>query len=117
MIRKTRYEVKEHAQGGEGSVEFNHILEKEEFFGHARLFSHTVIPPGCGIGVHTHVKETEPYYILKGKAEFIDADGSVTVVGPGDVCVIDPGQSHGIRNPFDEPMEMIALIYYDDSER
>ena len=117
MIRKTRYEVKEHAQGGEGSVEFNHILEKEEFFGHARLFSHTVIPPGCGIGVHTHVKATEPYYILKGKAEFIDADGSVTVVGPGDVCVIDPGQSHGIRNPFDEPMEMIALIYYDDSER
>ena len=29
---------------------------------------------------------------------------------PGDVCVIEVGQSHAIKNPFDEPLEFMALV-------
>ena len=42
---------------------------------------------------------------------FVDNDGSRTEVHPGDVCVIEPGQSHSMENNTDEDFEMMALIY------
>ena len=53
---------------------------------------------------------TEPYYILKGNGIFVDNDGSRTEIHPGDVCVIEVGQSHAIENPGGEPLEIMALV-------
>ena len=60
---------------------------------------------------HQHVGNTEPYFILQGKGIFIDNDGSRTEVGPGDVCCIEVGQSHGMENASDEDLVMMALVY------
>ena len=38
------------------------------------------------------------------KGIFIDNDGSRTEVGPGDVCCIEVGQSHGMENASDEDL-------------
>ena len=66
---------------------------------------------GASVGWHQHVHDTEPYYILKGEADFIDNDKSVTKVGPGDCCIIEVGQYHSIENNSDSDVEFMALIY------
>ena len=111
MVRKERYEVKEKLRGGEGEVRYYHVLNEEELNGHGRMYARLVLPPGSSIGWHQHVGETEPYYILKGEADFTDNDGTVTAVGPGDCCIIEPDQSHSIVNTGAEDLELMALIY------
>ncbi len=111
MVRKADIKVVEHARGGEGSVEFHHIVSAEELNGHGSLYAMAVLRPHSSVGWHTHVGNTEPYYILSGKGVFVDNDGSRTKVGPGDVCVIEVGQSHSLENPYDEPLTFMALIY------
>ena len=74
-------------------------------------FAKVVLPPGTSVGWHQHVHDTEPYYILKGQADFIDNDKSVTKVGPGDCCIIQVGQFHSLENNSDEDVEFMALIY------
>ena len=110
MIRKPEIELRQNVRDGKGTVEFRHIFSKEELMGHATLYAHIVIPPNGSIGWHRHEGNTEPYYIIRGKGIFTDNDGSRTEVGPGDVCVIEVGQSHSIENPNEEPLEFIALI-------
>ncbi|MBB5183091.1 cupin domain-containing protein [Catenisphaera adipataccumulans] len=111
MIRKERKEIKKNLKGGPGELTFYHILETEELYGHGTMYARVVMPPKAGIGVHTHVHNTEPYYILSGHGDFTDADGTVHKVGPGDCCIIEPGQSHGLSNPYDEDLVFMALIY------
>ena len=113
MVRKTNVVVLENVRGGKGTVEFHHILKEEELYGHGKLYAKVVIRPHSSIGMHQHVGNTEPYFILKGNGVFVDNDGSRTDVTSGDVCVIEPGQSHSMENNSDENLEMMALIYND----
>ena len=113
MVRRTRTIVQENVRGGKGAVEFHHILSEEELYGHGKLYAKVVIRPHSSIGMHQHVGNTEPYFVLKGTGVSVDNDGSRTEVHPGDVCVIEPGQSHSMENNTDEDFEMMALIYND----
>ena len=81
MIRKDNVLEVEHLGGGKGTAYVHHIVSKEELLGHGRLYAKVVLPPGASVGWHQHVHDTEPYYILKGEADFIDNDKSVTKVG------------------------------------
>lgn len=116
MIRKTNTIKVEGLAGGKGTAIVHHILEEEELMGHGRMYAHVVLPPGASVGYHQHLKETEPYYILKGKGIFIDNDGTRTEVEPGDCCIIEVGQSHGMENESDENLEFIALIYNEKAK-
>lgn len=111
MIRKEQLVEVPHVQGGNGTVKFYHILNKEELGGIGRVYARVVLDPGCSIGWHQHSGETEPYYILSGEGTFVDHDGSKTIVTAGDVCTIEDGQFHSIENNSDAPMEFMALIY------
>ena len=110
MVRKTNIVYKEHLRGGEGTIELRHILAPEELMGHGSMYAHVVIPPHCSLGMHQHIENTEPYYVVKGKGIFVDNDGSKTEIAEGDVCVIEVGQSHAIENPNEEPLEIMALV-------
>ncbi|MCC8138871.1 MAG: cupin domain-containing protein [Lachnospiraceae bacterium] len=111
MVRKAQIVLSENLQGGKGTLEMHRILQPEELNGHGRLYSMVKMPPHSSIGVHKHIGETEPYYILSGHGTFIDNDGSRIPVGPDDVCLIECGQSHGFENDSDEELTMMALIY------
>ena len=54
-------------QNGKGLVELKDLTDQEGLYGHGRMFAHVTIRPGCSIGDHPHVHETEFYYILKGE--------------------------------------------------
>ena len=111
MIRKADIKAVEGLDGGRGTAYVHHIVSKEELLGHGRLYAKVILPPGASVGFHQHVKDTEPYYILKGTPDFVDSDKSFTRVYPGDVCVIEVGQSHSLENNTDEDVEFMALIY------
>ena len=111
MVRKDNLEIVEGLAGGKGKAYIHHIIGKEEMLGHGRLYARIILPPGSSVGWHQHVHDTEPYYILKGEADFIDTDHKVYKVGPGDVCLIHVGDYHSLENNSDSDVEFIALIY------
>lgn len=96
-------------QKGNGIIHMKDLATKEQMYGHARLFSHLVVEPGCSIGNHCHEHETEFYYILKGEATFND-NGKEVLLHAGDVSATGYGETHGLENRSSEPVEMIALI-------
>ncbi len=116
MIRRSSERIVEKPQHKFGAPGFitvrNLINEPEELNGKGRLFSHTSILPGHGIGYHVHVGDGEIYYILSGKGEYND-NGAVTTVEAGDVTFCPPGEGHSILCLGDEPLELITLILYE----
>ncbi|MBQ2023168.1 MAG: cupin, partial [Lachnospiraceae bacterium] len=67
MVRKADIVFKDNVRGGEGTIEFRHILSADELMGHGTIYAHLIVPPHCSLGFHQHVENTEPYYVLKGK--------------------------------------------------
>ena len=110
MVRKTESVFVQGLRGGEGTVELRHILSKDELMGHGTMYAHVILPPHASIGFHQHVGNTEPEYVRKGNGIVVDNDGTRTEIHPGDVCVIEVGQSHAIENPSEEPLEIMALV-------
>ena len=111
MIRKANVKAVDGLGGGRGTAYVHHIVSKEELMGHGRLYAKVILPPGASVGWHQHTRDTEPYYILSGTPDFIDHDGSVTRVAPGDVCMIEVGQFHSLENNTDKDVAFMALIY------
>lgn len=111
MIRKEVCTPTPNLAGGKGVAKVYHIQTKEELNKAGRLYAKVVLEPGCSVGWHRHVNETEPYYILKGEGTFVDNDGSRTLVHAGDICTIENGQFHSIENNSDEDLEFIGLVY------
>ena len=112
MVRKADIVTVQGLAGGKGTAIVHHIVPEKDLYGHGRMYAKVVLWPGSSVGWHRHVGETEPYYILEGQGIFIDDDGSRTVVGPGDVCTILPGQCHSLENISDEKtLSFMALIH------
>lgn len=97
---------------GRGEITVRDILEGSgEMYNKGRVFCHTTVYPGAGLGYHIHESESETYYILSGHGSFND-NGSIVEVGPGDVLFTGDGEGHSIEASHGEPIEMIALILY-----
>jgi len=102
--------VRSEVQKGKGDVVFRHFL-KETDASAGRMFAVVTLQPGDSIGNHSHAGECEAYYILKGRAKIID-NGEEYILEPDDMMLCKDGDSHGITNIDDTPLEFIALILY-----
>lgn len=115
MVRKNDRKIVErfdHKFGGDGFITVRSLVNcDEELNNKGRVFAHTTLLPGCGIGFHMHNGESETYYIYSGTGEF-DDNGTIVPVAAGDVTFTPSGTGHAIKNTGDEPMELIALILY-----
>ncbi len=115
MVRKGKdriVETHEHKFGAEGFITVRNLTDgDEELNKKGRVFAHTTLLPGCGIGFHIHEGESETYYIYSGTGEFND-NGTLVPVAAGDVTFTPSGTGHGLRNTGDTPLEVIALILY-----
>ena len=113
MVRKSEEKIQErceHKFGAEGYILVRSLLNgPDEMYQKGRVFAHTTIPAGSGIGYHPHNGESETYYIYSGEGEFND-NGTLVPVHAGDVTFTGSGESHGLRNTGTEPLEIIALI-------
>ena len=112
MVTKTTHEHRDRMRGGNGSAEMYHVIPKNSDSKTVRLFSNIVLNPLSSIGKHQHVGETEPFYIISGHGRFQVNDEPAVEIGPGDVCLIEPGDYHTIENLSDtEQLSIMALIY------
>ena len=64
--------------------------------------------PGQEVSEHKHDTMYEVFYIISGKACFFVA-GKEFEVGPGECVVIEPGELHAQKNPFDEN---VTWVYF-----
>ncbi|MCI6260872.1 MAG: cupin domain-containing protein [Pyramidobacter sp.] len=103
----------ENFKGGTGALLSREILMPEEMGGHGRKFGFTTLEPGASIGTHAHEGDSETYYILKGSARYND-NGTWVDVKEGDMMHCRDGESHGIENSDDGPLQFIALILYSE---
>ena len=114
MIRKKEDQAIEFKciREGKGEVEMHKICESvDELYGKGRLFNLMVLAPGNTIGEHVHEGDNEIFYFLSGTGEYND-NGRLVQVCPGDTCICNDGELHGLRNTGDEPLTFIALILY-----
>lgn len=115
MVRKKEevpFETKQAPFDGVGEITVRSLLDGEEgMYGKGRVFAHTTIYQGAGIGYHVHENESETYYILSGVGKFND-NGVIRTVTAGSVTFTGAGEGHAIENAGDDPLEMIALILY-----
>lgn len=115
MVRKKEELSSERKQSpfdGLGEITVRSLLNgEEEMYGRGRIFAHTTVHQGSGIGYHVHENESETYYILSGVGKFND-NGVFRTVTAGNVTFTGAGQGHAIENTGDVPLEMIALILY-----
>lgn len=65
---------------------------------------------GAYIGLHSHKDNEDAYLILSGTGIFTDGDGNAYVVGPGDMTIARPGQSHGLANLNAEDLVFLDII-------
>ncbi len=116
MIRRSDEKITErfeHKFGADGFIMVRNLVNGDaELNGKGRVFAHTTVLPGSGIGYHVHNGDTEIYYIYSGKGEYND-NGVVTTVTAGDVTFTPSGTGHGIKCIGQEPLELIALIIYE----
>ena len=113
MIRKGSDRIVEKPQrkfGAPGFITVRQLInDPAELNGKGRVFAHTTVLPGNGIGYHVHVGDAEIYYVYSGKGEYND-NGTIVPCKPGDVFKCEDGGWHCIINDSDEDIEFIALI-------
>ena len=102
--------VRSGVQRGRGDVTFRHFMSEADTSA-GRMFAVVTLQPGDSIGNHSHTGECEAYYILKGTAKIID-NGEEYLLQADDMMLCKDGDSHGIANAGDSPLEFIALILY-----
>ncbi len=115
MIRKKEQRTCERHErkfGADGFITVTNCINSDaELNDKGRVFAHTVLLPGSGIGYHVHENESELYYIIKGTGEFND-NGTIATVEAGDVTITPSGAGHALKNTGEQPLEIIALILY-----
>ncbi|MBC6315779.1 cupin domain-containing protein [Listeria grandensis] len=104
----SKEQVRENLKDGEGKVKFFNFLHPEDMT-NCRLMSKMVLQPKTSIGEHTHIDETEYYYILSGTGMVID-NGEKRRVSTGDLVVTKNGEAHSVVNDGTEPLEIFAMI-------
>ena len=114
MIRKANdcnKELRENMRGGNGTVEITNFVSPAELNDKGRLFAKITLHPGCGIGYHVHEKDSEIFYLMKGKVLYND-NGAECALEAGDVMICPAGTGHSITNAGEEDAEVIAVIVY-----
>jgi len=111
MVRKPELAIVNNLRGGEGAIEIYHILNKDELMGHGKMYAKIVIHPGCSIGYHQHEEDAEQIFILSGHGIFKDNDGNEHDVYEGDVCLMNVGEFHCIKNGSEtEDLVFMAIV-------
>ena len=100
----------ENARGGEGSVEFCHVVQGEDLPDNSSLCARVNLGPGDSVGYHIHEKDAEMYLVIEGELEADDNHEQVKTLRPGDVMITGGGKGHSLSNRTDKPAAIWAII-------
>ena len=113
IIRKD--DVAKNARKNDDGKAFLYISDLAGFDGKnekIKMFGAVELLPGEELKFHTHVGESETYYILSGSGIYND-NGEETEIGAGCVTFTPSGNGHGLKNNGKESLKFIALILFD----
>ena len=95
--------VLEHFNGGEGK-----FVAKMFNDGKSKILR-GLLAPGCSIGMHTHVSNSEVIYVLSGSGKMLMDDG-VEMLCAGDVHYCPQGHSHSFINEGEEDLIFLGVV-------
>lgn len=102
------------ARTGDGDVvdavgdRYRFLVEGEQTRGLYAMWHATITPAG-GPPLHTHSREDEAFYVLKGELTF-EADGQQFVGGPGSFVNLPIGSKHRFSNQTDSDVEVLIIV-------
>ena len=70
------------------------------------VFGRAIFPKGAMHGKHMHHGAEEVVYVIKGTGTAY-YDGKTYKVGPGSIQFVPQGEVHGLKNEYDEPLEIV----------
>lgn len=102
--------IQENACGGKGAIKLEKLLTPEEMKGKCALYARVTVPPGSSVGYHTHIGDSESYFILSGEGVY-DDNGVKRTVKAGDATWTPDGSGHALSNEDGkEDVVFMALI-------
>lgn len=113
FLRRSRHTNKSllpQSHGGVGEVIWTEVVGNKERKGRGKLnfFHDNIMRPGVSVGLHKHTTDEEYYYIISGNG-VLTLDDQEYDVGAGDLAIVYPGGSHGLRNPAGEDLRFIVI--------
>jgi quercetin dioxygenase-like cupin family protein len=105
-------DVKVQLRGGNGNTVFEKFFADDQLPKNYKVFSEMVLAPSCSIGYHSHIGESEIYYVLDGAGD-INVDGNTIAAKPGDVAVCKNGSSHSVVNTGSKDLRILAVISFE----
>jgi uncharacterized cupin superfamily protein len=106
-----------HSHNGSGAIHWLGVLDGNDPGGRRVHFIHDdVLAPGTSIGVHTHTRDQEYYYVVSGTG-VMTLDGKEHDVAAGDITIVFPGGTHGLANRSDKDLRIIVIsVGVDEAE-
>lgn len=102
----------ESVRGGKCGVLFRYAMNFSDAATDESAFqmvAHLQMDPGGSIGEHLHTDDAEIYAIVEGEGVYTE-DGEEHEVSAGDMCVLQPGHTHGLRNTGAGPLIFFAIV-------
>lgn len=96
------------AHDGVGAIGFRTVFDDTTFASTWNSIDHLVVPPGTTVGYHRNEGVEEVFVLVSGRGR-MRIDGEVVDVGATDCIANRLGGSHGLANPFDEPLELLNV--------
>ncbi|MCL2866374.1 MAG: cupin domain-containing protein [Clostridia bacterium] len=113
MLRREKdmsVETRERMRGGKGTVFIRHLAEHLPPM--CRFYAEITLHPGCSIGEHEHLGETELFVFVSG-AGMVTDNGTHMKVKAGDATSTPNGHTHSVANTGTDDLVFIAAIIKD----
>jgi mannose-6-phosphate isomerase-like protein (cupin superfamily) len=94
--------------GGGGEIRVKRLATGNMMYTDFDAFEWAELPPGTGVGLHTHSRTEELYFILKGRGR-LRVNDEVYEVAPGDLMMMSLFGQHSIEPLGDEAIEMVVV--------
>ena len=111
MLRRAsemQTQVVEECHDGQGKLLCRTVLERGDSNLGIQFIHSDILEPGATVGEHPHNDSEEVYFVIDGKGIMI-FDGDKFPIGPGDVCLVESGHSHGIINAPGAEMRLLVI--------
>ncbi|MFO7661550.1 MAG: cupin domain-containing protein [Chloroflexota bacterium] len=86
----------------------NRLLSASELKQPGALLQLVSVPPGSSIPPHAHHTSIEVYVVTRGEC-VLEVDGRTSVMRPGDIILMEPGDVHALANRGEEPFELLVF--------
>ncbi len=101
------------AEAARGRVSHNAAIAKRTLLHAGDLpaltgFAQAEFPPGEEASAHRHEDMAEVFFVQRGVGEIV-VEGICFPLRPGDCVLVEPGESHLLRNSGEEPL---LLLYF-----